>query len=192
MASPSINLNQRGFNGEFGVNVTRWLALGADYSYLDGNTSILPSYLKPSIQQELGAAIEGLGGLPPGYTLYVPYEGKTWTFAAGPQINFRKLKYVTFFLRPDLGVIHETVSLHPQDAIQGFVVSALAPSKEKVDHVPFYGVGGGFDFNATKHVAFRVTIDYVHTDLFSNLLKDSRDSVRISVGPTFRFGGNVK
>jgi hypothetical protein len=37
-----------------------------------------------------------------------------------------------------------------------------------------------------------VTLDYEHCFLFKNLLKDSRDSVRISVGPTFRFGKNVE
>lgn len=192
MASPSANLYQRGFNGEFGVNVKRWLALGADYSILDGSTSIIPEYLKPSLQQQLGAMIAQLGGLPPGYSLYVPYDGRTWTFAAGPQVNFRHFKNVTIFVRPDLGVIHETATTKPRDAIQTAVVAALAPDGLKKDHVVFYGVGGGFDLNASKHVAFRVSFDYVHCFLFDNLLKDSRDTVRISVGPTFRFGRNVK
>jgi opacity protein-like surface antigen len=192
MASPSANLYQRGFNGEFGLNVRRWLALGVDYSYLDGSTSILPTYLKPSLQQQLGQAIGAMGGLPPGYALYVPYDGATWTFAAGPQVNLRQMKYVTFFVRPDLGAIHETANLNPKDAIQSFVVAALAPSKKKTDTVVFYGVGGGFDVNASKHVALRISIDYVHCDLFSDLLKNSRNTVRLSVGPTFRFGKNVE
>jgi hypothetical protein len=192
MASPSANLYQRGFNGEFGVNVTRWLALGADFSILTGNTSILPQYLTPALQQELGLEIASLGGLPPGYSLYVPYSGKTWTFAAGPQVNFRQMKYVTLFVRPDLGAIHETATLKPIDPIQTIVVQALAPSSQKLDTVVFYGVGGGFDVNASKHVALKVTVDYVHCFLFENLLKDSRNTVRMSIGPTFRFGGNVK
>lgn len=192
MASPSANLYQRGIGLEGGVNVNRWLALGADFSLLDGQTSIIPSYLKPSLQQQLAAAIASVGGLPPGYSLYVPYDGSTWTFAAGPQINFRQLKHVTFFVRPDLGVLHESVELEPTDQIQGFVVNALAPSKKKDDTVVFYGVGGGVDFNASKHVALRFMIDYVHTNLFSDLLKDSRNTVRLSVGPTFRFGKNVE
>jgi hypothetical protein len=192
MASPSANLYQRGFNGEFGVNVTRWLALGADYSILNGSTSIIPQYLTPALQQQLGGMITQLGGLPPGYSLYVPYDGKTWTFAAGPQVNFRHFKTVTFFVRPDLGVIHETATLKPKDQIQTLVVAALAPSGEKKDHVVFYGVGGGFDYNASKHVAFRVTFDYVHCFLFENLLRESRNTVRITVGPTFRFGKNVE
>lgn len=192
MASPSFNLYQRGFNGEFGYNVTRWLALGGDFSVLDGNSSILPQELTPSLQQALGAEIAGLGGLPPGYSLYVPFNAKTYTYAAGPQINFRQLKAVTFFVRPDLGAIHENATLNPKDPIQTLVVSHLAPSGNKTDTTVFYGVGGGFDVNASKHVALRVTVDYVHCFLFQDLLKDARNTVRISVGPTFRFGKNVE
>jgi opacity protein-like surface antigen len=192
MASPDFNLYQRGFNGEFGVNVRRWLALGGDFSVLDGNTSILPNELTPALQTELGAEIGALGGLPPGYTLYVPFNAKTYTFAAGPQINFRQLKYVTFFVRPDLGAIHENATLKPRDPIQTIVVQALAPSGNKTDTTVFYGVGGGFDVNASKHVALRVTVDYVHCHLFSDLLDSSRNTVRLSIGPTFRFGKNVE
>ena len=99
---------------------------------------------------------------------------------------------MTFFVRPDLGVIHESVELEPQDPIQSFVVNAIAPSKEKSDKVVFYGVGGGFDLNTSKHVGLRFMIVYVHCNLFSDLLKDSRNTVRLTVGPTFRFGKNVE
>ena len=192
MASPSFNLYQRGFDGDIGVNVTRWLSLGFDFSVLDGNTSILPKELTTSLQQQLGAEIGALGGLPPGYTLYVPFNAKTYTYAAGPQINFRQLKNFTFFVRPDLGAIHEDATLKPRDPIQTLVVASLAPSGSKQDTTVFYGVGGGLDFNASKHFAVRMSVDYVHCYLFKNLLNSSRNSVRISVGPTFRFGKNVK
>ena len=128
MASPSFNLYQRGFDGDFGVNVKRWFSLGVDFSVLDGNTSILPKELTPSLQAALGAEIGALGGLPPGYTLYVPFNGKTYTVAAGPQINFRQLKRFTFFVRPGLGAIHEHATLKPRDTIQTIIVSSLAPS----------------------------------------------------------------
>lgn len=195
MASPSFNLYQRGFNGEFGYNVTRWLALGGDFSVLDGNSSIVPKDLKPALQAQLGAEIGQLvqaGLIPPGYVLYVPFNAKTYTYAAGPQINFRQMKAITFFVRPDLGAIHEDARLHPRDQVQTLVVQALAPSGNKTDTTYFYGVGGGFDINASKHMALRVTVDYVHTFLFDSLLKDPRNTVRISIGPTFRFGKNVE
>jgi hypothetical protein len=188
LASPKLNLYQRGFNGEFGVNVRRWLALGGDYSVLTGNSSILPKELDPKIQAEL-APFAPL--LPPGYNLFVPFHATTQTFSAGPQINFRQCKPVTFFVRPALGGIHEDVTPKPMDQIQGAVVSTLVPSGHKHDTTYFYGVGGGFDVNTSRHVALRVGVDFVHTFLFDGFLAEARNSVRISVGPTFRWGSNV-
>jgi len=43
----------------------------------------------------------------------------------------------------------------------------------------------------TKHFHLRADIEFVHVDLFSGLLANSRNSVRMSVGPTFAFGKNV-
>jgi hypothetical protein len=189
LASSKMDLYQRGFNGEFGVNVTRWLALGGDYSILNGRSSILPKEMDPSVQAKL-AAFAPL--IPAGYTLYVPFEATTQTYSAGPQINFRHWKPVTIFVRPALGAIHEAVTPKPRDNLQMAVVGALAPSGHKYDTTYFYGAGGGFDVNASRHVGLRVGVDFVHTFLFEGFLGSSRNSVRISVGPTFRFGRNVK
>ena len=192
MASPSANLYQRGGMMQVAYNWNRWLALGVDYSNLDGNSSIIPSYLKPSLQQQLNSEIAAAGGLPPGYTLYVPYEGHTWTIAAGPALNYRKFKHMTLFIHPNLGIIHETANIKPRDLIQQLIVGQLAPTKKKEDNVIFYGVGGGIDLNPTKHVGIRMTVDYVHCDLFTDLLKDSRNTWRLGVGPTFHFGKDTK
>jgi opacity protein-like surface antigen len=192
MASPSANLYQRGFVTQWAYNWNRWLALGVDYSYMGGNTSIIVPYLKTDLQQQLAAEIAAAGGLPPGYTLYVPYHGTSWTIAAGPALNYRKIKHVTLFIHPNLGAIHETAETHPVDLIQNLIVSQLAPSGKKEDTVVFWGVGGGFDVNPTKHFGIRATIDYVHCDLFNDLLKDSRNSWRLGIGPTIHFGKNTK
>lgn len=64
----------------------------------------------------------------------------------------------------------------------------LAPSGKKTDWTKFYGVGGGVDFNLTKHFALRVQADFVRDHLFDDLLKDSRNTVRFSIGP----GGPVR
>jgi hypothetical protein len=53
-------------------------------------------------------------------------------------------------------------------------------------------VGGGIDFNATKHIHLRADVEFVHVDLFSGILADARNSVRLSIGPTFNFGKNVR
>lgn len=189
MASPKMNLYQRGFNGEFGINVRRWLALGVDYSILDGRSAILPRELDPAVLQQLAPY---LGKLPTGYQLQVPFEARSQTFSAGPQINIRKWRPVMFFVRPALGALHERVTLKPADPIQTAVVSALLPSMKTSDTVVFYGVGGGFDVHMGDHMAIRVGVDYVHMFLFEGLLAEGRNSVRLSIGPTVRWGKNVE
>jgi hypothetical protein len=187
LASPKLNLAQRGFNGEYGVNVTRWLALGGDYSIFTGHSSLFPSELAPTIQVQLGNLV-----LPPGYVLSVPFDATTSTYSAGPQINFRKFKPVTIFVRPALGVLHEHVTARPADPIQTAVVAALVPGGSKSDTTIFYGAGVGFDWNATRHVGIRVAADFVHVNLFDGFLKEPRNSVRVSIGPTWRWGRNVQ
>ncbi len=187
LATPKMNLAQRGFNGEFGVNVNRWLALGMDYSVLTGHSSLTPAELTPEIQGQLSGLVR-----PPGYVLAVPFDAKTQTFSAGPQVNIRKLEKVTFFVRPALGLIHEAVTARPADPIQTAVVGALVPGGKKSDTTVFYGFGGGLDINASKHVAFRMAADFVHVFLFEGFLAEPRNSVRVSVGPTFRWGKNVE
>ncbi|HST78281.1 MAG TPA: hypothetical protein VLN58_07315, partial [Verrucomicrobiae bacterium] len=155
--SPKLNLAERGFNGQFGVNVTRWLALGADYSIFVGHSALRPQDLAPALQAQLAPLLPLLGPNPA-----VPFDSTTYTFTAGPQINFRQLKWVTFFVRPAIGGMHETATLKPTDPIQALLVQQLAPGGKKSDLESFYGAGGGFDVNASKHLALRVGLDFVH------------------------------
>ncbi len=69
-------------------------------------------------------------------------------------------------------------------------MTQLAPSGTKADWTYFYGIGGGIDFNVTRHVGLRVHADFVRDHLFSDLL-NSRNSVRLSIGPTFHMGKNM-
>ncbi|HSM84628.1 MAG TPA: outer membrane beta-barrel protein [Candidatus Limnocylindrales bacterium] len=186
-ASPKLNLVERGVNGEFGINVTRWLALGADYSYFTGHSDIRAQDLTPAIQAQLAPLVPLLGPNPS-----VPFDSITYTFTAGPQINFRQLKWVTFFIRPAIGGLHEKATLKPNNPLLALVVQQIAPSGKKSDLQPFYGAGGGFDLNASRHFGLRVAVDVVHVKLFDGLLAEGRNSVRISVGPTLRFGRNVE
>ncbi len=80
----------------------------------------------------------------------------------------------------------------PTDPIATAVVQQLVPSGSKLDWTGFYGVGGGFDFLATKHVGLRVQADFVYDHLFNDILKDGRKTVRFSIGPAFNFGRNVE
>ena len=193
--TPSLNLFQNGFNGEFGVNVKSWLALGGDFSVFQGSNNLVPSMLSTQVQQELGAQLMALaeaGLLPPGYTVSVPTTSTTYTYSGGPQINIRKFKPVTFFIRPALGALHESASLNPTDPItKALVIGLVGTSQHKSDTVVFYGFGGGMDFNLSRHVGVRTAADFVHYDMFSGLLNGGRNTVRFSVGPTFRFGKNI-
>ena len=53
LSSPSLNLTQRGFDGDFGWNYESWLTLGFDFSTFTGHTSLYPSDLSQSVQARL-------------------------------------------------------------------------------------------------------------------------------------------
>lgn len=189
-SSPKLNLVQRGFNGEFGVNVKRWVAVGVDFSIFDGHSSLLPTHLNPKVQAQLAPV---LATLPAGTVIWVPYDAKTYTFSAGPQINIRHWKTVTPFVRPAFGLLHEKVKAKPNTPLTTMLVGNLIGSSgEKSDTVLFYGFSGGVDINISRHFAIRAAADFVHTHLFGHLLDGGRNNVRVSFGPAFRWGGNVK
>src|SRR5512147_2915495 len=143
-SSPRLNLTARGFNGEFGVNVTRWLAMGFDMSVFDGHTSLTTKQMNPDITKQLAPL---LSTLPAGTSIGVPYNARIYTYSAGPQINIRKLKLVTFFIRPALGALHADVTARPNNAISTLLVNNLLGSDPKAkDTVVFYGFGGGIDW----------------------------------------------
>jgi hypothetical protein len=211
--SPKLNLQQRGENTQIGVNLRRWLAFGVDYSIQFGGAALTPSDLKTQYATPLNELLEeGQAGLlaPVGfpasyftnYRLYAPFDATTQTFAIGPQLTYRHFKRATFFIHPSLGVIHENITLHSHDAFtQELVLPALLgelPGTTAVLHTtkpndttPFYGLGGGADYNLTKHFHVRTDLEFVHTYLFSNLLATARNSLRVSFGPTINFGRNV-
>ncbi len=187
LAEPKLNLAERGLNGQAGINVTRWLALGADYNYFWGHSTLYPSQLTTDKQLAL-APLLALG-----QPIFVPFDSNTWTFAAGPQLNYRHFKSVTLFVRPVLGVMHEQVTLKPTNLASTLAVTGLlGATNKKDDTATFYGFGGGFDLNLTKHFRIRAQSDFVHVFLFKGTLASSRNAARVSIGPAFSFGGNVK
>jgi hypothetical protein len=200
--SPKLDLQQRGINVQIGVNLRRWLAFGVDYSIQNGHAALVVPDLKPAIQSELGALIASLPPQvqpPPGYVIWAPFNATTQTFTAGPQLAYRHLKKITLFAHPSIGAIHEyiTVKSHGPDTftsavlLPGLLETGILKTLKPNDTTYFYGLGGGVDYNLTRHFHIRADVEFVHVFLFSNLLKDSRNSVRLSVGPTFNFGRNV-
>ena len=189
--SPNIGLVEHGFETQTGVRVLRWLSLGFDYSISTGSLTLTPELLTPSLQQTLAAQFAQLvaaGVIPPTYKLAVPTDSLTQTFAGGPQFSYRRFKRVTLFIRPSFGIIHETATPRPVDPVAAGVVMQLAPSGQKTDNTVFYGVGGGGDYNFSKHVGVRVQADMVRDHLFNDLLQKARNTVRFSIGPDFNFG----
>ncbi len=195
LESPHINLAERGFHFQAGIRPRSWYSLGFDYSVSTGHTNLGPALLTTSLQQQLGSQIAALIAahvIPPTYSLTLPIDSLTQTFAAGPQVAYHGWKPITPFLRPSIGAIHEVATTHPTDPVAAAIVAQLAPSGRKTDWTGFYGFGGGLDINVTSHFALRVQADFVHDHLFSDLLKDGRNTVRVSVGPALQLGRNVK
>ncbi len=193
--SPHISLAEKGFHFQAGVRVFRWASLGFDYSRSTGDLTLTPDLLVDSLSGPLAAEIaayKAAGLLPASYALVVPTGSTTQTFAGGPQFSYHRWKYLTLFIRPDLGAIHEVAVPRPGDPFAVGVVQQLAPSGQKTDTTYFYGVGGGADVNLTKHIGIRVQADVVRDHLFDDTLKDARTTVRFSIGPAIQFGGNVK
>jgi len=193
-STPDLNLAEHGFHIQGGYNLSRRFALGFDYSNATGHNSLTTDLLTVSDQLVVETALNDLaleGLLPPGYQLSVPTGASTQTFAAGPQLMIRHFSRVTFFVRPDIGAIREVARPHPADPIAALIVQGLAPSGSKTSWATFYGFGGGFDWNLSKHWALRAQVDQVYNHLFDDLLKDSRWTTRSSIGPAFRFGGAI-
>ncbi len=192
--SPDIHLTERGYHLQLGYNPRTWLATGFDYSVVTGTLTLTPSLLKPSLASAIASQLAPLvqaGLIPPNYNLAIPVASTTHTLAAGPQLEYRHFRYVTLFLRPSIGAIYEIATPKPTDPISTSIAKQLAPSGQKSEWKPFYGVGWGAELNVTDHFALRMQADFVHNALFTDLLKSSRNTWRLSVGPAVHFGKNI-
>jgi hypothetical protein len=183
--TPRMNLMERGFITQEGINLNRWLAFGFDFSAMKGHSFLTIGQLVPADR-----AAAHHYGFPDSFG--VPYNSTTFTYTAGPQINIRKFRKFTLFVHPSLGAIHETVTGDPKTPLQTELLAALVPGGSRSDTTYFYGAGGGLQYGLTQHFGLRFTADFVHVYLFSDFLADSRNTFRFGVGPTFNFGKNVK
>ena len=192
--SPELGLNQNGFNVQVGINPRRWYSVGFDYTWGNGSELLTAQLLSPALQAQINAAeaqYKALGLLPPNYQLAVGTDATTQTFAAGPQLLFRKFSHVALFARPALGALRERVVPNPADPFAAGIVHNLAPAGFKRDWAGFYGLGGGGDIRLTQHVGLRMQFDAVHVHPFNDLLDHGRWTFRTSLGPSFHFGRNI-
>ena len=190
LSTPSLNLVQRGFDGDFGYNWKSWLTLGFDFSVQNGHTTLLPNHLNVATQAKLAPYLPLFQQL--GIPLAIPYNSTTYTYEGGPQFNYRHFKKVTLFARPALGAFHSTFNAKPNNPyIQQIVYGLLNGKTSTSDTVVFYGFGGGITWEITPNFGLRVASDLVHYDFFSNYLNGGRNSVRVVVGTKFSFGKNI-
>ena len=188
LTTPNMNLAQRGFQAQFGYNWKRWAALGFDTSYFGGGSSLTVPQLNNGTIAKLAPVLAHY----PGFVPWTPYTANTFTITGGPQLNYRHFKYVTLFVHPDIGAMYQSVTAQPPNPLMGQIVKGLlGPSMSTSQWTAFYGVGGGFDVNVSKHVGLRFQSDWVYTQLFSDLLRNPQYTWRMSASPTFRFGKNV-
>ena len=194
MISPARSLTEYGFDVDFGVTVKPWVALGADFSAI-GNGIISGSGTINGSETVYAPALTAANQanpteVPPPSAVNVPFKSTTYTFAAGPQFYLRKWQKITLFARPGLGGIHESADLtFPVGLPQ--LLTALqipVPNSHQTDTTWFVGVGGGCDFNVSRRVGLRISVDWVNTHLFSDLLSNRQNYVRFTIGPTFRWG----
>jgi hypothetical protein len=188
LSTSSLNLAQRGFNGDIAQNVRPWLSIGFDFSAFSGNSTLLASYLNSATQTRLAHL------LPPGIpasAVSVPYSSSTYTYQLGPQFNYRRLSKVTLFVRPALGLLHAKIQTTPRPTTAPIVSVLMGGKLSSADNALFYGFGGGATWEITPHFGLRVTADLARFDFFPNVLNGSRNSVRISIATKFGFGKNI-
>jgi len=193
MISPARSLTEYGYDVDFGVTVKPWVALGGDFSAM-GNSIISGSGTINGSETVYAPTLTAANAANPAVPLpsqvNVPFTSTTYTFAAGPQFYLRKWQKITLFARPGLGGIHESADLTFPVGLPQLLggLQLPVPNTHQTDTTWFIGVGGGCDFNLSRRVGMRVSVDYINTHLFSNLLTDRQNYFRFTIGPTFRWG----
>lgn len=186
MTAPGLSLTQRGFDTDFGITVKPWLGLGVDFSAA-GNGIISGGGTINGTSTTYAPVLTQV--LPPN-TINVPFKSTTYTIAAGPQIYIRKLKRVTFLIRPGLGAIHAGVDLSLDPRLGGLFTNLHlpVPSAHQSDTTYFVGLGGGFDYNVSRRLGLRVTADWINAHLYSDILTNRQNYFRFTIGPTWKWG----
>jgi Outer membrane protein beta-barrel domain len=199
-AGPKLSMVQRGFDTDFGITVKPWLGLGVDFSasgdsIISGGGTIngTSTVYAPILNDTYNNGIPGVlppHAVPSANGVNVSFKSTTYTVAVGGQFYIRKLRKVTFLVRPGFGAIHAPVDLNvPPTLPPLFELLQLPPVKsQQTDTNWFIGFGGGFDINLTRRVGMRFTADWINTHLFSNILTDRQNYIRFTVGPTWKWG----
>ena len=186
--TPSLNLAQRGYNGDIAINARPWLSLGFDFSAFSGGSTLLPDYLNSATQTKLAHMVPA--GTPASL-LAVPYTSSTYTYQVGPQFNYRRLRKVTLFVRPALGLLHAKIQTNPSPMGTMLISRLLGGKLSDADNTVFYGFGGGATWEIHPNFGLRVSADLARFNFFPDVLNGSRNGLRLSLATKFGFGKNI-
>lgn len=169
------SINQRGFELSSGYNWLKWLTLGGDFCHYSGNGHEVKPILLPPPLPSFGNTDVG-------------FNVNTYTVAVGTKFLYRKNKYVVPFVRPGLGLVHESlVTVQPATNVAGVPIPSVIPigGKSQAEYRMFYGAGGGFEiFHVVPHASVILLADYLHSRLFA----ETFNSYRISAGLSYHIG----
>lgn len=155
-----------GWNGEFGLNVAKWMGFVVEGGGNYGTSKI--SILTPAPFPPCG----GINGFcpPPGSTFNV--NTTLYTVLFGAQFPYRKWERVTPF-----GEV-----MYGHAGTRGEARSADGTKFKEVSGGKGLMGGGGFDYAINPRFALRFRADYLQTNGF----KLTQDNIRVSVGIVIR------
>lgn len=159
-------INQRGFEISGGYNWLKWLTVGGDFCRYEGNGTHHQPLPSPPF---------------PITSAPVPLNVTTYTMAAGTKFLLRKNRWVVPYVRPGLGLVHETATNRNSPVLP----PGALPIATKGEWRVFYGIGGGLEIhNIVPHAAIIVLSDYLRARLFG----EDRNSYRVSAGLSMLIG----
>ena len=106
----------------------------------------------------------------------VRFNGAAYPFLFGPRFYYRHLSRAALFGDALIGGVHTRVK-------------AASSSQVSSDTTWAYALGGGADFDLTRHVAIRAQADWIRSHFPETLTRDYQNSYRASGGIVIKFGG---
>ena len=157
-------LNMHGWNVALQQGGSRWWGVVADFS---------GAYLPQTVN--LSAQAHAMGLAPAGQTVTGSFTPLFHTLAIGPQFTYTRDPRFRPFVRALVGAA--LLDLAPDPTTTSVLGSAFNP----FDTAVVVMVGGGAEVPLNRRLAWRVSADYLRSELFSQFAS-GQNSVRVSTG----------
>lgn len=157
-------LNMHGWNVALQQGGSHWWGMVADFS---------GAYLPQTVN--LSAQAHALGLAPAGQAVTGSYTPLFHTLAAGPQFTYTKDPRFRPFVRALVGAA--LMDLAPDPTTTSVLNSAFNP----FDSAVVVMVGGGAEVPLNRRLAWRVSADYMRSELFTRFAS-GQNSMRVSTG----------